>query len=90
MTQQVIDELEEVFKGDHYPSKESLQELARKYSETYARIKNWFRTQRKKMFDVGALNYEVIKFKKQLEIILSPLEKAILFQNPIPLPQGGV
>ena len=62
LTQQVLNELEEYFNKNHYPSKELLEELAQKYNQAYARIKNWFRTQRKKMFDVGALNYEVIKF----------------------------
>lgn len=63
LTQKVINELEEDFNKNHYPSKELLEKLAQKYNETYGRIKNWFRTQRKKMFDVGALNYEVIHFK---------------------------
>lgn len=63
--------LKEAFNKSHYPSKEFLDEFAQKINETQVRVKNWFRTERKKWFSKGTLSYEVfIIIRLKFNIVL--------------------
>lgn len=56
----VLLELKQAFAKNKYPTKAELNELAQRSSESSLKIRNWFRAERKKHFDLGALKYEVI------------------------------
>ena len=60
LSPQLILELKEAFAKNKYPKQELLDEFAQKSSGSSEKIRNWFRAERKKHFDLGALNYEVI------------------------------
>ena len=54
--------LKKAFDENHYPNKEFLEQFALESNETVRRIENWFRCERKKQFQIGAICYEVIIF----------------------------
>lgn len=58
----VLTKLREAFKNNHYPTKVLLEELSEELKETRVRIKNWFRTERRRLFKNGSMAYEVISF----------------------------
>ena len=59
LSNEVLQELKEEFKKNQYPTKEFLDEISRKCVYTSEQIKNWFRAERKKKFQLGAMSYQV-------------------------------
>lgn len=60
LSKELLLELKVAFQKSHYPSQESLDEIAKESIDKRKAIKNWFRAERKKMFEAGgAMGYEV-------------------------------
>lgn len=69
-----------MFSKNKYPKREEIEFLAAKFSESFARVRNWFRSQRKNQFDKGTLLHDVLNTILFI-LFVSALEKTPVFKS---------